>query len=180
MKLFKYEGYNITISEEALTLKPFKEIWKRDKSKDKQVAINELSFIYFMEDPRSDYQVYIDRDERMSQIRQGEGIPDSWKPDNKVLSAMEFYASFKSEAALLAEDLRVAITNVRTYLKNINLNDTDDKGKPKHTLDSYTNTISKLTKLITELDEAEKTITKDIIASDKVRGSQVKGMYEDI
>lgn len=33
MKLFKYEGYNLTISEEAMLLKPFKTIWKRDKSK---------------------------------------------------------------------------------------------------------------------------------------------------
>jgi hypothetical protein len=35
MKLFKYEGYQITISEEALLLKPFADIWKRDRSKSK-------------------------------------------------------------------------------------------------------------------------------------------------
>ena len=28
MKLFRYEGYNITISEEALLLKPFQVLWK--------------------------------------------------------------------------------------------------------------------------------------------------------
>jgi len=27
IKLFKYEGYKLNISEEALLLKPFKEIW---------------------------------------------------------------------------------------------------------------------------------------------------------
>ena len=101
MKLFKYEGYNLTISEEAILLKPFKNIWKRDKSKNKEKALMELGYIYFMEDPRSDYQTYIDPDERMHQIMLGEGIPDSWKPDAQVESAREFYASFKSEAALL-------------------------------------------------------------------------------
>ena len=55
MKLFRYEGYNITISEEALLLKPFKTLWDRDKSKDKYKAMQELGYIYFMEDPRSDY-----------------------------------------------------------------------------------------------------------------------------
>ena len=38
MKLFKYEGYKITISEEALLLKPFKAIWKIDKSLNKEKA----------------------------------------------------------------------------------------------------------------------------------------------
>ena len=35
MKLFKYESYQVTIEPEALTLKPFKVIWDRDKSKHK-------------------------------------------------------------------------------------------------------------------------------------------------
>lgn len=55
MKLFKYEGYKITIAEEALALIPFKRIWNRDKSTNKNKAISELGFIYFMSDPRSDY-----------------------------------------------------------------------------------------------------------------------------
>ena len=35
MKLFKYEGFKETISEEALQLKKFKIIWHRDKTKTK-------------------------------------------------------------------------------------------------------------------------------------------------
>ena len=50
MKLFKYEGYKITISEEALALIPFKKIWTRDRSANKNRAISELGFIYFMAD----------------------------------------------------------------------------------------------------------------------------------
>ena len=73
MKLFKYEGYNLTISEEAMLLKPFKTLWKRDRSRNKENALMELGYIYFMEDPRSDYQVYVDADERATQIKLGEG-----------------------------------------------------------------------------------------------------------
>ena len=35
MKLLKYEGYKIVIEPEILTLKPFKKIWERDKSANK-------------------------------------------------------------------------------------------------------------------------------------------------
>ena len=48
IKLFKYEGYKLNISEEALLLKPFKEIWQRDKSKNKDKALQELGYIYFI------------------------------------------------------------------------------------------------------------------------------------
>lgn len=55
MKLFKFEQYKVTISEEAFAMKPFKQIWNRDKSQSKDKAISELSYVYFMQDPRSDY-----------------------------------------------------------------------------------------------------------------------------
>lgn len=180
MKLFKYEGYNLTISEEAFTLKPFKAIWKRDKSKNKEQALMELAYIYFMEDTRSDYQVYIDREERSSQIKLGEGLDSKWEPDRLVKEAQEFYAGFKSEAALLLEDIRVAITKLREFIKTIDLNATDDKGKPIYTLNTYTSTIKQIPELITSLDAAEKTIAKDLAQNNKVRGSAEKSIYEDM
>ena len=63
IKLFKYEQFKLTISEEALLLKPIKAVWDRDKSKNKQKALMELGFIYFMNDPRSDYQYLVDEEE---------------------------------------------------------------------------------------------------------------------
>lgn len=180
MKLFKYEGYTITISEEAFLLKPFKAIWKRDKSKQKDIAMQELGYIYFMEDPRSDYQAYLDREERSRQIKLGEGIKESWKPDDIVLQAQEFYASFKSESALLLEDIRLSIQTLRKGLiSQEELTGIDIEKKPK-ILDSYANVISKLTKLTKELDETEKAIAREITQSDKVRGSAEKSMYEDL
>lgn len=179
MKLFKCQGYNLTISEEAYMLEPFKKIWKRDKSKNKEQALAELAYIYFMEDTRSDYQVYIDRKERSKQVKLGEGLKESWEPDKAVQEAQQFYASFKSESALLLEDIRVAITKLREFIKTIDLSATDDKGKPIYTLNTYTATIKQIPELITSLDEAERTIAKEVIGQDKVRGSIEKAMFED-
>lgn len=179
MRLFKLEGYNLTISEEAYILKPFRDLWKRDKSKNKERALQELAYIYFMEDVRSDYQVYIDKEDRSSQIKEGEGLPESWQPDKLVKAAQEFYASFKTESALLLEDIRVAITKLREFIKTIDLNATDDRGKPIYTLNTYTATIKQIPELITSLDEAERTIAKEAVSSDKVRGSVDKAMFED-
>ena len=92
MRLFKYEGYNLNISEEALALKPFRAIWVRDKSAYKERAITELGYVYFMEDPRSDYQYIINRDERSKAIKEGEGLKSPMQPDGSVKEAMKLYA----------------------------------------------------------------------------------------
>lgn len=180
MKLFKYEGYKIVISEEAFALTPFKKIWNRDKTKSKDRAIAELGFIYFMIDPRSDYQYIIDEEARKEAIKEGEGLQSNWEPDSLVLEAMEFYKQFKPISSLLLEDTRVAVDKLRTLLRDIDLGAVDDKGKPIYTLNTITSTIKQIPSLVKDLNEAEEAIAKEIVSNNKVRGSQEKSMYEDI
>ena len=177
MKLFKYEGYRIVISEEVLLLKPFKKIWDRDKTKNKEKAYMELGFIYFYCDPRSDYQYLTDEEERLKAIKEGEGIPDKWNPDNIVKEAMNFYNGFKPTSALLLEDTRNMVNGYRAKLReitkdmsNLEIKDIKDIGA----------IIKQIPALVKDLDEAERAVSKEIIESNKVRGSQEKSIYEDM
>lgn len=180
MKLFKYEGYKVYISEEAYALKPFRQIWNKDRSVGKDKAIMELSYIYFMCDPRSDYQYIVDEEDRSKAIIESEGLDEKWKPDKQVTEAMEFYKSFKSTSALLLEDTRIAIDKVRTFLKNVNLDDRDDKGKPIYTINTITSTIKLIPQLIKDLDEAEKVISSEMREQGgKVRGQKSKSLMDD-
>ena len=179
IKLFKRDGYEIKVEPEALLLKPFKKIWNRDRSKDKNRAMQELGFIYFVCDPRSDYQYLVDIETRMESVKQGEGLPNDWTPDQTVKEAMEFYSSFKPTSALLLEDTRVAVDKLREHLKNMDFNEVDDKGKPKYTLNTITSTIKQIPELIKGLDEAEKAVTSDIREMSKARGNHEKAIMED-
>lgn len=179
MKLFKFEGYQVVISEEALLLKPFKRIWSRDKHRNKEFALQELGYIYFMCDPRSDYQYIVDEEERSKAIRKDEGISDRWKPDSVVQEGMELYKSFKTTSVLLLEDTRLAIEKLRTLLRDIDLTLTDDKGKPIYALNTITSTIKQIPALVKDLDEAERTIAKEVKESGKMRGSGEKSIMED-
>lgn len=179
MKLFKYEGYRVVIAEEALALKPFKKLWDRDKSANKDKAIAELSFIYFFCDPRSDYQYLTDPDARKEAIKEGEGLKDSWEPDKVVQEAIVFYESFKPTAALLLEDTRVAIDKLRQLLRNIDLTAVDDKGKPMYTLNTVTSTIKQIPSLVKDLDEAEKALAAEMRSQGRMRGQGEKTLMED-
>lgn len=179
IKLFKFESYNVTIEPEVLLLAPFKKLWDRDKSKDKSMAMQELAYIYFMGDPRSDYQYIIDEEERTKSIKEGQGMPTKWKPDKAVKDALAFYNSFKPASAGLLEDTRVAVNKLRQLLRDIDLEEKDDKGKPVYTLNTITATIKQIPGLVKDLDAAERTLAKDILAEARARGSQSKGAFED-
>ena len=179
MKLFKYEGYKVVISEEAFALKVFRQIWNRDRSVNKDKAIMELGYIYFMVDPRSDYQYLVDEEERSKAIIEGEGLPSNWKPDKVVTEAMQFYSRFKPTAALLLEDTRVAVEKLRKLLRDINLEDTDDKGRPLYTLNTITATIKQVPGLAKDLDEAEKALASEMRSEGKMRGQGEKTIFED-
>lgn len=177
MKLFKYEQYKVTISEEAFSMKPFKQIWNRDKSQSKDRAISELSYIYFMQDPRSDYQYLVDEDERARAIIEGEGLPADWKPDKLVKEALEFYNQFKPTSALLLEDTRFMIDQYRKKLRSMASNGFDELTVKE--LKDINALIKAIPSLVKDLDEAEKALSSEMRNQGKMRGQGEKTIFED-
>lgn len=175
MRLFKYESYKVIISEEALALKPFKQIWNRDKTTSKDKAIMELSYIYFMIDPRSDYQYLVDKEERDKAVKEGEGLPSNWKPDKVVTEAMELYDSFKPASALLLEDTRIMVDKFRKKMREIDFDSLEVKE-----LKEVGALIKQIPSLVKDLDEAEKAVASEMRdQGGRVRGQKSKALTED-
>lgn len=170
MNLLKIENFELIITPEALSLKPFKRIWDRDKSDDKRKAIQDLSYIYFFSDPRSDYQYIIDKDDRKKAIMEGEGINKQWNPDKTILEGIKLYESMQPVSALLLKDTRNLVDRLRNYLQNIDLEAVDKNGKPIFALNTLTATIGQIPQLVTKLKEAEIAVAKDINEQSKARG----------
>ena len=174
MKLLRYEGYKVVIEPELLVLKPFKQIWTRDRTINKDRALAEIAFIYFMADPRSDYQYLVDDKERMEAIKEGEGLPPKWQPDKIVTEAMNFYMSFKPISALLLEDTRFMVDKYRKRLKAQEFDDLEIKD-----LKEVGALIKQIPPLVKDLDEAEKALNSEMKSSGKMRGSGEKTIFED-
>lgn len=180
MKLFVFEGYKLNISEEALCIKAFRDLFKRDRSQSKEKALLELGFIYFFLDPRSDYSFIVDDEERIETIIEQEGLPKNWKPDAKVLKAMEVYKDLtQTSSSLLLQDTRVSIDKARKFLRELDLRETDDKGKPKYTFNMYISAIKDIPKLVKELSEAEVAVNKEIEENGRMRANKLKSVGED-
>ena len=174
IKLFKYEGYKIVISEEAFALKPFRQIWQRDKTINKDKALMELGFIYFFCDPRSEYQFLVDEKERMEAIKEGEGLPPKWEPDKLLIEAMDFYKSFKPISALLLEDTRFMVNKFRLKLRELDFDSLEVRE-----FKEITAIVKQITPLIKDLDEAEIALNSEMRNVGRMRGQGEKTIFED-
>lgn len=178
MKLFKYEGYEVKVSPEALLLKPFRKIWTRDKDKNKETATNELSFLYFFCDPRSDYQYITDDEDRMEAVKQGIGFDKKWKPDPILNDAVSLYRSFDSSSAILLRAAREGVEKVQKMLREMDLTETDNKGKPVYSVKDYMAVLKMVPEVAAMIQEAEVKLNQEEELGE-ARGSIEKGMFED-
>ena len=179
MNLFKYDSYKVVISEEAMAIKAFRDIWESDKTERKTMAVQELGYVYFMCDPRSDYMVITDEAERSASIVEQEGLPKGWKPGKKVMAAMELYRGFKPPSATLLEDIRASVDKLREVLRDMDLKATDASGKPLFKPNDYVAALERLMKLYPALKEAEKQMISDMADAGRMRGGGEKTVFED-
>ncbi len=171
MKLFKYEGYEVKIAPEALTLKPFKKLWDRDKSKAKEKATMELSFLYFYCDPRSDYQYIIDEEDRLAAVKEGQGFPDDWKPDATLKAAMEFYSTFDTSSAMLLRAAMKAVKKVQDTLDELSPDDTKS-------LKEYLTALKMIPEVASMIKDAEKSLNEEMEYGE-AKGSIEKTLFDD-
>lgn len=180
MNVLKYENYEVTIAPEALQLIVFREIWERDKSKDKRTAKMELAYIYFMEDVRSDYMVISDKDRRSETICLDEGMPKTWKPDKAITDAMEFYRSKQPEQALWLEAERKFIDKLERTMDAIDPGAMDSKGRLINPLNQTAQLVETVNKAISSYNKTQKEVFSDIQKEEKVRGSVEKSDFENL
>jgi len=185
MQLFQLKNYKLEIQPEAYSLTPFKKIWDRDKSKDKDVALKELAYVFFMCDFKSDFSNILDEIERSIEVIKYTDLNKSWKPDKIVLDAVEFYRERNRSVALqLLEDARNGISKLSTYIRDINFNEVEINEKtgdikPKHDIKKYADTIKQVPAILAALKELEDEVKKEMDAGNTLRAGRKKGMYVD-
>ena len=74
MKLFKFENFQLTITEEALLIKAFRDLWERDDSNSNEKFFMEMGYVYFVYDPRSDFMFIVDEEDRIPKVKEEVGI----------------------------------------------------------------------------------------------------------
>lgn len=180
MRLIKFEDYQLTIADEALLVRPIREIYNKDKSVKKEKFFQQMSILYFMTDPCSSYMYIIDEDERLKEILRQEGLPQDYTISKELKEAMELYRKHcETSSSMLLHDTRIAIDKLREFLRNVDLHAVDDKGKPIYQVNTITSTIKQIPELVKSLSDAEKAVQKELKEEGRIRGGADKKIFED-
>ena len=93
---------------------------------------------------------------------------------------MNIYAKLcNTSSTLLLHDTRVAIDKLREFLRNVDLNERDDKGKPVYPVNTITSAIKQIPELAKSLSEAERAVQKELEESGRARGGNNKTIFDD-
>ena len=181
MKLIEFDGLELKVADEALLITPIRYLFENDKSKKKDNFWRQMSYLWFMCDPRSTYQYLTDEKERDLEIRKLEGYPEDWEPNYLLKDAMNIYRQQTiTTASLLLEGMRKGIDNVRKFLADVDLFAVDEKTqKPLYQVSTITSALKQIPELAKALVDAEKALAKDFDTEDSARGNAEKSAFED-
>jgi hypothetical protein len=182
MKLFQFSksSYDVIVSEEAFFITHFKRILDRDKSKDKELAMKELAFIFFYADITSPYQSILDNKEREEEIKKDISLPLKWKLDQSINDAVTFYKE-KSKTAVhhLYESSMTAAAAVNEVLGDAKalIEESQDRiGAVQKVIGA----LEKVPKVMASLRDIEKELLKQIEDKEgKKLGSKSFSLYEE-
>lgn len=180
MKLVRVENFQIVFEDELLLLKPFRQLYKSDKNRDKKGFMDFLTLVYFTYDPRSDYSYIVNEDDRLKEVCETNGI-DIAKFSDLQKECIELYKKLTTTISQeLLRSTKIAIDKVREFLETLNLAATDDKGKPLYTINSVTAAIRQIPQLAKDVMDAEKAVAKEVQEQGTARGgNDSKSLMDD-
>ena len=179
MKLVRITNYKLEVEDELLLLKPFKELYKADKTKDKSRFFDFLTIVYYTYDPRSDYNYITNEQERLKEVCESNGLSvPSYTV--KELECIELYKQLTTTiSSSLLKSTRISIGKVQEFLENLDMYATDNNGKPIYSINTVTSAVKQIPALVKEVVEAEKMVTKEIEEAGRARGGNNKKLMED-
>jgi hypothetical protein len=182
MKLIELKNYTLTISPEAFALRVFRKLWDRDKTKTKDRAYAEMSYVFFMEDFRSDFSGILDEQDRREEVMKQIVLPKGWKEDKLVKDALDYYReqNDKIYAIGFVRDAQFAMDKIRQYFREVDLQAVDKNGKPIHDISKLDRVLGNSASLLKNLTELESQVKQALQAEkSNVRGGKEKSIFED-
>ena len=173
MKLIEVENYELKVAPEALLVRPIRRLWNQDRSERKEKFYQQISYLFFMVSPQSTYSYILDLDERSRMIIEQEGLPSDFRPSELLVEAMRVYKDHTTTVSQkLLQDALVAADTLGTFLRTVDLTDTDDKGRPKYQVSQITAALKNLEGIINTIQTLQKKVEQEIVDNGKARGTQ--------
>lgn len=170
MSLFNLKNNQVVIEPEVLHIPEFKTLWDRDKSKTKDSAYKELSYVFYMYDFNSPYSGTDER-KRETAVKKDFIKDEKWKPDEDVLAAGIKYKEL-SETPLtrLLDAVKLTLDKMTDYLRGTEVDDT--------TVRIIVDTVNKTSAIVGSYFKLKETAQKEVTSNSRTLGNKIVSDYE--
>lgn len=175
--LFKIEGRAVFPNPETLLIPIFAEIWDRDTSESKTLAMQEFAYMEFMtsmlkSNPYKDYP-----ESKKHELISKDTMPEGWQPDELVQTGKAKIIEFQEEGSITYSYWmanKVAVEKIIDFFLDFDMNERNMKTmvpiyKPKDITSSVMDaekTMATIINLKTKVDE-------ELFESTKTRGDKI-------
>jgi hypothetical protein len=181
MKLLKLENNHLcSITPEALGLKVFRDIWERDKTKNKDRAKLDLSFVYFFADWQSTFKKLPVEDKIITLEK--EVYDNKYKADTLVLAAAKMYEDIQNESSFSLKHLEAVektAVKISNYLQTVDLAERDSQKRLVYNTNQLQKTIADFPETIRKITEMRKHVEVELTQDPNLRGGAHKSSFED-
>lgn len=182
--LFKVEGKIVQPNTETLLISPFKEIWARDKSKGKESALQEFTYIEFMtsmlkSNPYKGYATEV----KAKVVKEAVITQDNWEPDELIFKGMQYIFEIQKKgsptytlymSALQAKD------KLERFFRTVDLDERSPKtGFPIYKPKELSSAMLDVDKLTASLAALAKKVEEELFDDIKTRGSKEISPFAD-
>lgn len=166
-------------SPELKAVPAFRELVTRDKDRKKIKSTLEFTWLFFMYNPTSPYQM-LEEEERKVKVADILFGDPKWKPDEKLEYAAERYKemvhSLQSE---LLDAATEAARNLTDYLRDTDLTQVDDKGKPIHKVGDMIRALKEMGPLIESLNKLQEQVERQEDKKNRTVGDLQLNKYSE-
>lgn len=175
--LFIVEGRIVKPNPETLLIPPFKDIWARDKTKDKTFAMEEFTYIEFVTSMKKS-NPYAGYDEKVKRDKVKDDIITKvdWGEDDLIRDAIKKIKEFQEEASVTYSYYmanKIAAEQIKTFFLNFDIGELNTRtGNPIYKPRDITGAISDANKTLETLHSMKEKVEQEIFESSRTRGQK--------
>lgn len=178
MQLFSLRKNIVYTDPKALLIKQFKDVWDKDKSKDKKLASKELAYIYFIQDWGSAYANYSE-DEKHDILKFDLELPEDWEPDHVVKTALKKYDELQQTPSMkYAKSVNKAFWDMLAYFDKIDWDERDNRGQAVYKHSEVSKVMGESGKLMDSIKKLDDMVRKEK-SEGRIKGGEELGLFED-
>ena len=191
MNVWDYDqktGKAVLVTPDLVLIKEFKDLLSPDRNKCKEDesglnhlrADKEFTYIYLAIDWKSPYSNFSNQEKHEAALQDAELSEEEWN-DPTFRAACRKYVSLQdsNRYVRLLQSAEQVTDKIIDYFDNIDLNATDDQGKPLVKITDIQKAMDQSVKQIESLKQIEALVKKEMTEQSQIRGGAVEGFMPD-